>query len=280
MIFIKDDFDMAQEDLKAQEDAFDEVNEVENNERMLEVDFDALFDVEKEEKDRQKRLENGMRDRMGEVISCHEIEHTRLIAFNNKKENMWQTKGSKKGKTELKSSEFLKSLFKKYGETNLEYINLELEHNVYRLDQRERFLLYLSWLEKFKLAKQLEIDDLANQFNESAQSLQELRMQEDRSILENAYIIAMTTTGSSRYHSVLKDIGPRIVIVEEAAEVFESHIVSSLSKHCEHLILIGDHIQLRPNPAVYLLAKDFEFDVSLFERLIKNDTKKVVSRFS
>ena len=75
---------------------------------------------------------------------------------------------------------------------------------------------------------------------------------------------------------MLKDIGPRIVIVEEAAEVFESHIVASLSKNCEHLILNGDHIQLRPNPAVYKLAKDFDFDVSLFERLVKNDTKKVL----
>jgi hypothetical protein len=29
------------------------------------------------------------------------------------------------------------------------------------------------------------------------------------------------------------------VIVEEAAEVMESHIVVSLTHHCEHLILIG-----------------------------------------
>lgn len=86
----------------------------------------------------------------------------------------------------------------------------------------------------------------------------------------------MTTTGSSRYHTILKDIGPRIVIVEEAAEVFESHIVAALSKSCEHLILIGDHIQLRPNPNVYKLAQDYHLDVSLFERLINNDTKKVM----
>lgn len=86
----------------------------------------------------------------------------------------------------------------------------------------------------------------------------------------------MTTTGSSRYHTILKDIGPRIVIVEEAAEVFESHIVAALSKSCEHLILIGDHVQLRPNPTVYMLAQKYHLDVSLFERLINNNTKKVM----
>ena len=30
-----------------------------------------------------------------------------------------------------------------------------------------------------------------------------------------------------------------IVIVEEAAEVLEAHIVSSLTEGCEHVILIG-----------------------------------------
>ena len=113
-----------------------------------------------------------------------------------------------------------------------------------------------------------------------------------------ANLLQKTTTGASRYSNVLKDIGPRIVIVEEAAEVFEAHIVSAISKNCEHLILIGDHVQLRPNPvktililekkksqnnnkyfvskAVYKLAKTFNLDVSLFERLINNQTKKVM----
>ena len=66
------------------------------------------------------------------------------------------------------------------------------------------------------------------------------------------------------------------MIVEEAAEVFEAHVVSSLSQHCEHLILIGDHVQLKPSPTVYKLATDYKIDVSLFERLINNHIKKVM----
>ncbi|KAJ9594037.1 hypothetical protein L9F63_014514, partial [Diploptera punctata] len=60
-------------------------------------------------------------------------------------------------------------------------------------------------------------------------------------------------------------------IVEEAAEVLESHIVVSLTHHCEHLILIGDHKQLRPSPSVYKLALDYKFDISLFERMLANN---------
>lgn len=58
-------------------------------------------------------------------------------------------------------------------------------------------------------------------------------------------------------------------------KVFESHIVTAIGDRAEHLILIGDHVQLRPSPNVYTLAKTFNLDVSLFERLINNDMPSV-----
>ncbi|XP_060835003.1 NFX1-type zinc finger-containing protein 1-like [Rhopalosiphum padi] len=88
--------------------------------------------------------------------------------------------------------------------------------------------------------------------------------------LRNSYVVGLTTTGAAMRHSVLLDLKPPIVIVEEAAEVLESHIVVSLTESCQHLILIGDHQQLRPRNASFTLAKRFNFDVSLFERMVKN----------
>jgi len=73
-----------------------------------------------------------------------------------------------------------------------------------------------------------------------------------------------------RYKNVLRRIGPRIVIVEEAAEVLEAHVVTTLSAQCQHLILIGDHQQLRPSPNVHELAERYQLKYSLFERLIIN----------
>jgi len=63
---------------------------------------------------------------------------------------------------------------------------------------------------------------------------------------------------------------PVITIVEEAAEVLEAHIITSLSPGCQHVILIGDHQQLRPSPTVYDLQINYNLDVSLFERMVKN----------
>jgi superfamily I DNA and/or RNA helicase len=51
----------------------------------------------------------------------------------------------------------------------------------------------------------------------------------------------MTTTGRAKYSEMLSKVVFPILIVEEAAEVFEAHIVTALSKNTEHVILIGDH---------------------------------------
>ena len=89
--------------------------------------------------------------------------------------------------------------------------------------------------------------------------------------MQKATVIGMTSTGAAKYQSILQDIGPKIVIVEEAAEVLEGHIITSLSSKCEHVILIGDHKQLRPNPSVHELKIKYGLDISLFERLVNNN---------
>ncbi|CAG2215774.1 NFX1-type zinc finger-containing protein 1 [Mytilus edulis] len=63
---------------------------------------------------------------------------------------------------------------------------------------------------------------------------------------------------------------PQITIIEEAAEVPEAHIVTAINPACDHLILIGDHKQLEPKPAVRELATRFNLSISLFERMLNN----------
>lgn len=84
------------------------------------------------------------------------------------------------------------------------------------------------------------------------------------------YQIIFLNVGAAKYRKLLQQLRPQIMIVEEAAEVLESHIVTSLTPGCQHVILIGDHQQLRPNPTVYDLQKNYDLDVSLFERMVTN----------
>ncbi|XP_065335866.1 NFX1-type zinc finger-containing protein 1-like isoform X2 [Cloeon dipterum] len=90
--------------------------------------------------------------------------------------------------------------------------------------------------------------------------------------LANQDVIGMTTTGAARMKSELDGIGCQVVIVEEAAEVLEAHIIACLSEKLQHLILIGDHKQLRPKVAEYDMEK-LNLHISLFERMVINREK-------
>lgn len=56
----------------------------------------------------------------------------------------------------------------------------------------------------------------------------------------------MTTTGAAQNQELVRALGARVVIVEEAGEVLEAHVLASLTSSVQHMILIGDHLQLRP----------------------------------
>ncbi|CAH1269018.1 ZNFX1 [Branchiostoma lanceolatum] len=143
--------------------------------------------------------------------------------------------------------------------------------NVWTLQLQNRWRLYRYWVAKYCAKLKESIREYERGYARAAKRLMEFQSQEDGEIMKKTTVIGMTTTGAARYRSVLQDIRPAIIVVEEAAEVLEAHIVTTLSQQCQHLILIGDHQQLRPNPTVYQLAKKYNMDISLFERMVKND---------
>ncbi|NXV10160.1 ZNFX1 protein, partial [Cettia cetti] len=151
----------------------------------------------------------------------------------------------------------------------------ELEANaiqdVWQLDLSSRWRLYRLWLKTYQRFIRENILELEQQYQAVAERLEEQQLEQDLCILNNASIVGMTTTGAAKYRRILQYIEPQIVIVEEAAEVLEAHTITTLSRNCQHLILIGDHQQLQPSANVYDLAKNFNLEVSLFERLIKVD---------
>jgi superfamily I DNA and/or RNA helicase len=126
------------------------------------------------------------------------------------------------------------------------------------------------WVKKFVVRYTEHIDAELEEYEQVCRTLNELHEQEEQNALKTADVIAMTTTCAARYRRSLANIKPKVVIIEEAAEVLEAHVITSLSEGLEHLILIGDHKQLKPNPTVYELAKKYSLEVSLFERMVNN----------
>jgi helicase required for RNAi-mediated heterochromatin assembly 1 len=105
-----------------------------------------------------------------------------------------------------------------------------------------------------------------------SKTLQIGKFEYDYEILKTAKVIGMTTTGLSKYRGLVAALKPRIVMIEEAAEVIEAPVAVACFESLQHLILVGDHKQLKGHCAVYDLAGEPYFlDVSMFERLVQND---------
>ena len=152
-------------------------------------------------------------------------------------------------------------------------IEAQLENNVniFHLSFDDKCLLYALWKKKLvgKLLEQLQ--PLEREFKRLSARTDEIRKSRYLYVARQAHVVGMTTTGAAEYHSLIQDLKPKIVIIEEAAEILEAHVVTSLSSSCEHLIMIGDHQQLKPSTAVYDLARNYNLEVSMFERMIENN---------
>lgn len=114
-----------------------------------------------------------------------------------------------------------------------------------------------------ELARQYDLiqEQMDTQFNESKVSL-----------LRDKRIIGCTTTAAAKYTKLIASAQPDIVLVEEAGEIQESHILTALAPSIKQLIQIGDHKQLRPKINNYQLTVEqgdgYDLNRSLFERLI------------
>uniref|UniRef100_A0AAX7TZG3 RZ-type domain-containing protein n=1 Tax=Astatotilapia calliptera TaxID=8154 RepID=A0AAX7TZG3_ASTCA len=140
--------------------------------------------------------------------------------------------------------------------------------DVWTLSQQDRWKLYRLWVARYRteLREKALLSEQA--YQNAVDRLADVKRHESLCLLKKATVVGMTTTGAAKFRQTLQEVRPRLVIVEEAAEVLEAHTITTLSRACQHLILIGDHQQLRPSATVYELAKNFNLEMSMFERLV------------
>ena len=142
--------------------------------------------------------------------------------------------------------------------------------NIWLLTPLDRRRLYLFWVESYRERFRAEIQRGEQEYDQLCQEQEAVRFEEEGEVIRRATVVGMTTSCAARYHSTLQSVAPRVVVIEEAAEVMEAHIITSLARDTKHTILIGDHKQLRPKPTVYELALKYNLSISLFERMVMN----------
>jgi hypothetical protein len=144
---------------------------------------------------------------------------------------------------------------------------------LWRLSRAGRQAKRAEWVKQLSAEIEAELIADRREFDQLDAELSAFDTISEQTVLREARVIAATTTGAAKYHSLIKSAKPGVLLLEEAGEVLEAHVISSLSSSIRHVIMIGDHQQLRPKVETYHLTAaaktGYDLNVSLFERLIK-----------
>ena len=147
------------------------------------------------------------------------------------------------------------------------------EHQpVWAMDSMMRTTSINRWTQSILQDQVGNLCGLKSRYDNCHNQLDEMFNERTRSILKQKRIIGCTTTAAAIYSQLLQSVSPGVILVEEAGEILESHILTALSPKTKKLIMIGDHKQLRPRVSNHALTVEkgdgFDLNMSLFERLV------------
>lgn len=152
----------------------------------------------------------------------------------------------------------------------------DMPTGIWKLKKNERQQLMKEWNSEWM---QPQIDLLAStmkQLQKNAEALRSLRQTNELNAISSAKIIGCTTVAAAKFQNM---INPSVVLIEEAGEILESHVIANLGNSCEQLIMIGDHLQLRPKIDNYELQVEsrngHDLNMSLFERLVIQEGSEI-----
>ena len=158
----------------------------------------------------------------------------------------------------------------KFFASKVDIVDFKLIPNLYDLSLLERFQFLQAMLVKQCEFASSKLNSSFDQFEGVALQARKVSSSSEVEVLRSAKVVAMTITGAAIRNDLLNTVEPSVIVVEEAAEISEAHLMALLGSHVKHLILIGDHKQLRPQVECFNLVKKYHFDISMMERMINN----------
>ena len=144
--------------------------------------------------------------------------------------------------------------------------------DIWAMDPNSRLESLKRWTTALLDEEASKIITLLSHYNEAQQRLAQVLGERTSQTLKSMRVIGCTTTAAAKYAADLRNAAPGIVLVEEAGEILESHVLTALSPNTKQLILIGDHKQLRPKYSNYAISVEkgdgYDLNRSMFERLV------------
>ena len=142
---------------------------------------------------------------------------------------------------------------------------------VWRMRPQSRMTTYNIWRTEILKERAARVQESGAKYNELIDRNESIWMERDLEVIRGKRIIGCTTTAAAKYVQTLQSISPGVLLVEEAGEILESHILTALGPETKQMILIGDHKQLRPKVHYDLSVEKgdgYDLNRSLFERLV------------
>ena len=144
--------------------------------------------------------------------------------------------------------------------------------SVWQMGPPARHDALATWKREILKDQVSQLYQIAEAYNRSQGKLDAMFNRRNGEILREKRIIGCTTTAAAKYSRDLQVASRDVLLVEEAGEILESHILTAFGPKTRQLILIGDHKQLRPKVNNHLLSVEkgegYDLNRSLFERLI------------
>jgi hypothetical protein len=97
------------------------------------------------------------------------------------------------------------------------------------------------WRQEILTERVAEIYTVAKLYNRCQSRLDRKFTEKDGAILASKRIIGCTTTAAAKYGDDIQAASPDVLLVEEAGEILESHVLTAMAEETTQLILIGDH---------------------------------------
>ncbi|RYO95128.1 hypothetical protein DL766_006341 [Monosporascus sp. MC13-8B] len=192
----------------------------------------------------------------------------------------WKRVG-KKGK-EVRE-DYLFERWKQGGDPGIftQHVRKELE-TVWDMEPALRKECLTKWVEALIQEKVEGVEELTKTFDLNQQHIDDLYNTSKVELLRSKRIIGCTTTAAAMQQKLIRAARPDVILVEEAGEILESHVLTAMSPSVKQLILIGDHKQLRPKVNNYALTVEkgdgYDLNMSLFERLIRQGFRHTTLR--
>ena len=148
----------------------------------------------------------------------------------------------------------------------------EGSYRIWDLPGPARHAKLTSWKLDILKERAAHLHMLIQEYNSTLSRLDDMFNEKNAHLLKSKRIIGCTTTAAAMYVKELQAASPEVLLVEEAGEILESHIITALSGQTKQLVLIGDHKQLRPKVHDHRLSVEkgdgYDLNRSLFERLV------------